>query len=723
MQFNHIVAGLVLLALGNATAASALDLPEVGISYSIEVSMDPATRELSGQETLHWTNPSSTRTIARVPLHLYLNGFSNTASTWMQSAPIRVQGIDKLLKKYPHPWGYSDPVLIRQGDRELAWKPIAPDDANPNDRSLIEVTLEQPVPPGGVLELHIGFDARLPVPMARTGGREVFFVVGQWFPKIAVFEREGMRGATQDHFNAHQFFGKTEFYADYADYDVRIGMPEGWQAFATGEGGAETVQGTTHWHHFRQHAVPDFVWVTGTELVASVATHQPAGAGAPVQITVVVPKGTENQAPRWRKVVEASLDVLGARVGPYPWSTLTLVAPPSWASATGGMEYPTLILGGTGDPMWDRWPFAEARIGELTVAHEFSHQYFAFLLATNEFEEAYMDEGFTEYWGDQIMISMYGEKGGVGKIFDRDIDVLGAEALRLPKSRPFPRPVWARPSFLAGHPGAFTQFYAIPALTMATAARLFGQETVDRVFAAYFQRWKYAHPRFEDYLAVAREVGGDAFADFVAEVYTREKLPDYRVASMKTKRWEHPKGRLVTEQGIITAGAEESDDNALLGLDPRAREVDGKIVMRILDPGFNHAGVVHAGSVERRSVPSREGKKDPDWKAEENVFQRSTVRVEGPGWDHFPTDVEFRFADGRVIDDHWDGRSGYRLYSFLRAAPLSEVRIDPENRNRLDPDRVNNARLRKADKTRSGDWARWLGAVMQLFSEGVNQWL
>ena len=77
-------------------------------------------------------------------------------------------------------------------------------------------------------------EARLPVPFARTGGFADFFVVAQWFPKLGVFETAGVQGSVTDRWNAHQFHGPTEFYADYADYDVRIGVPVGWTVAATG---------------------------------------------------------------------------------------------------------------------------------------------------------------------------------------------------------------------------------------------------------------------------------------------------------------------------------------------------------------------------------------------------------------------------------------------------------------------------------------------------------
>ena len=77
-----------------------------------------------------------------------------------------------------------------------------------------------------------------------------------------------------------------------------------------------------------------------------------------------------------------------------------------------------------------------------------------------------------------------------------------AERLRsvLPEVNTHLPPVWSKPSYLARGYSIGTQFYRRPATTLRTAAALFGQDTMDRVFALYYQRWAFRHPRFEDFL-------------------------------------------------------------------------------------------------------------------------------------------------------------------------------------------------------------------------------
>ena len=256
------------------------------------------------------------------------------------------------------------------------------------------------------------------------------------------------------------------------------------------------------------------------------------------------------------------------------------------------------------------------------------------------------------------------------------------------------------------------------ALTLSTEEGLFGRETVDKVFAAYFERWAFRHPRFEDFLDVAREVGGEGLADFILEAYTQTRQPDYRVDSLNSETWERPRGHVVTPSGLIDPDDEDADP--LAALDPAAREEQGSVLVEVHDPGRSRS---ERGGMWRDTYVPEQGEPDKDWELDEEVFHASSVRIEGPGWDHLPVEVVFRFADGVTLREDWDGHSDYRLYRFVRPAPLSEVRIDPKGINMLDPDPANNARLRQPDEDLPRDWSRWLGGVAQLLLEGMGQWL
>ena len=102
------------------------------------------------------------------------------------------------------------------------------------------------------------------------------------------------------------------------------------------------------------------------------------------------------QAERYLRATMRAIADFGLAYGRYPYRTLTIVDPPEEAIGTAGMEYPTFITAGTLTP-FNSWPLDRVYLPEIVVAHEFAHQYFQGLVASNEFEEAWLDEGITEW--------------------------------------------------------------------------------------------------------------------------------------------------------------------------------------------------------------------------------------------------------------------------------------------------------------------------------------
>ena len=169
---------------------------DLGLSYESNVSFEPESRTIQGTETLRWRNDTS-QTIDSVPIHLYLNAFRSEASTWMREQWLGSSRLDtnEVIELFDDPWGSIDleSVVQAHGDETLdcRYEFIQPDDGNIHDQTLARVTLAQPVPPGQTLELRFKFTSRLPIPFARTGGRDDYFHVGQWFPKIGVYDTQG----------------------------------------------------------------------------------------------------------------------------------------------------------------------------------------------------------------------------------------------------------------------------------------------------------------------------------------------------------------------------------------------------------------------------------------------------------------------------------------------------------------------------------------------------
>ena len=420
----------------------------------------------------------------------------------------RLTAIRRLADLFENPWGYIELDQVTQDGESCQVEFTQPDDGNPLDRSLAEVTVAAPLRPGETLKLSIPFKARVPIPMARTGGRDDYFHVAQWFPKIGVYEPAGVRGRSEGGWAARQFHGPTEFYADFADWEVTLDVPAGDTLLATGEGEEiETQDSTRSRWRFSQRAVHDFAFVAGMGMHVETHPHFPKGGGPEIAITYATPADVSHRVPRMRHVAEKTFDVMGQRVGPYPFSTMTGVEPPFKASGTAGMEYPTLVTGGLGDPIFDLPGLRDAGFNDGVIAHEIIHNYFQGVVANDEQEEPFLDEGFTTYWAQEVSKELRTEASVQPNVFGRLIDrselrelAIGAPADRINEA------VLRRPASLF-YPGTLgTQVYTRTMAIFQTAAALHGQEEVDRIFSTFFRRYRFRHAGQEDFFGVVAEV-------------------------------------------------------------------------------------------------------------------------------------------------------------------------------------------------------------------------
>ena len=482
------------------------------------------------------------------------------------------------------------------------------------------------------------------------------------------------------------------------------------------------MDGNVDWHHYQQKGVIDFAFATGADMEDIVVPHELATGGT-VEIHIFQPKGSAHQVPRWAKAVAASLDTMSSRVMPYPYETVTAVLPPRSGLRTLGMEYPTFFTGGPGGNFWDIDTVSALRLNESVIAHEFAHQYFNGLVATNEFEDAFMDEGMTEYWGIEIMSDTWGESSGGGHLFGRPVNVHSPNLRAKPITANLPA-VWSGPTFLARDYSLGLQVYDRPASTFQTAARLFGQDVVDAIFARYAELWSFKHPRVEDFWAVAEEVAGSKVAALLTEAYLHPPIPDYKVNSVKSTRYEPPRGYVYDKDAPVYVDGDWQGDE-FLGLDPAAYESDEYVLMEILDPGHTRESR-SMGHIERRPIRPRPGTKsevEAGEEVEEVAYYVSEARISGPDWDHLPVSVEFHFSDGTVVVDDWDGKGIYRVYRVVRSAKLDAVVIDPDYKIRLDVVPVNNGLRREAEGEIPQNWSRWLTGFFQLIAEGASSWL
>ncbi|SOD95575.1 M1 family metallopeptidase [Spirosoma fluviale] len=518
-------------------------------NYQIDVTLDPASKKLDGRETLTWRNPSAD-VVRELQFHLYLNAFRNENSTFMRESggQLRGEGMDRNAKE--NPYGSIDIVSMKVRNGEpLAYEFFQPDDQNRDDHTVIRVPLSKPVGPGETIVLDIAFRAKLPKIFARTGFSRDFFLVGQWFPKIGVYEPAGTRYAKTGQWNCHQFHAHSEFYADYGVYDVNITTPKAYWVSATGLYQSEKIHSNgTKTLFYHAEDVVDFAWTASPHFQVINDKWKRPGGGE-VSIELAMQPEHVHQAQRHIDAARSALAYFDKHLGKYPFPNLTIVDPPFHAQGSFGMEYPTFITAGTA---W--FVPAGARFPEIVTVHEFGHQYFMQLLATNEFEEAWLDEGFNQYYEGRIMDETYGPRSS-------QIDLFGFGMGDLESSRDSyvhqDNPAigssfgntWQLPE---GQYGVLT--YSKTATWMRTLEGLVGRRVMDEIMQTYFIRWKFRHPNGQNFIDIVNEIvpkrlGSKYGADmnwFFDQVLYGDNVVDYELASIKNSR---PNGK---QQAVIT---------------------------------------------------------------------------------------------------------------------------------------------------------------------------
>lgn len=466
-------------------------------NYDISVKIDPEKHTLNGKETLVWTN-TSTDYISELQFHLYLNAFKNKNSTFMKESGGQLRG-EMMDAKNKENFGWIDIISMKVRNGEYLTskiKFIQPDDLNENDQTVLSVLLSHPLAPNESLTLDINFKARLPKVFARTGYVGDFYLVGQWFPKIGVYEPAGMRFAKRSAWNCHQFHADSEFYADFGTYRVEMTVPKNFVLAASGVFQDEkTNKDDTKTISYRADDVHDFAWTISPRFEVSERQWKH------VKIKAVMQPEHSGSTERYFQSAIAALEYFQKHLGKYPYEVLTLVDPPIQAAGSSGMEYPTFIT--CGETFWGL-PNG-IRSPEVVTIHEFGHQYFQGMLASNEFEESFLDEGFNQYYEGRIMDATYG-KGSLINLFgfklnDSESPRIAYISMKNIKISEIFRKSWEYPKGTYG-----TLTYMKTATMLQTLENLIGTEVMDEVMHNYFIKWRFKHPSVKDFVAIVNEI-------------------------------------------------------------------------------------------------------------------------------------------------------------------------------------------------------------------------
>jgi hypothetical protein len=491
-------------------------LAERVVAYQIEARFDPGKHTLDATEILTCRNltgqPQDT-----FPFHLYLNAFQPT-STFIKEERRDRPGFE-WKDRYKASEDIKSLEVVGMGDLTSQVKFISPDDGNPDDRTVFQIKLPHPIAPNESVQFKIAFHDQFGQVFARTGYKGDFQMGAQWFPKIGVWWKNA--------WNCHQFHATTEFFADFGTFDVKLTVPENEVVGASGVQVGETKNSDgTKTLTFRGEDIHDFAWTAEPQY--RVVEGYFTGSMGQVKIRLLMQPGHIDQADRHMRIMKETMKRFDEWYGPYPYKQITVVDPLDMRA--GGMEYPTLI---TADTAW--WMPEGLRFVEVVTEHEFGHQYWYAMVATNEFEEAWLDEGINSYTEFKVLDDILGrDKSELDLWGITESDEASERNGYISAADLDPMTRFAYQYVNGSSYGDIT--YDKTGTVLITLEKIIGKETLQRALHTYFTRYRFTHPTGEDFLKTIEEVSGQNLRWYFDQAVYGTNVLDYEILRARSDR-------------------------------------------------------------------------------------------------------------------------------------------------------------------------------------------
>ncbi|MCB0641810.1 MAG: M1 family metallopeptidase [Phaeodactylibacter sp.] len=485
------------------------------VHYDIEVQLDDELHQLAGTMRLSYTNQSP-ETLEQLYFHLWPNAYAQRNSEL--GLQLTRFGDTEFYFARPEDRGGLDTLSFSQEHTTL-------DGNTAIDSEFYAVQLLNPLLPGATAVVDVVFRVRIPKSFSRLGRVGQSYQITQWYPKPAVYDSEGW------HLIPYLDIG--EFYSEFGSFDVRITVPENYWVAATGtlQTSEERTrlegrqQATMEW--LDSNTLPDGTWkqIEKDTFPASATTMKTLRYTAEhvhdfawfadkrfwvLKDTLELGERsvdcwaffTQAEANLWHKApfyLKRALRFYSEEVGAYPYPQATAVQSPF--SKGGGMEYPMITLLGL------EWTAASL---DETITHEVGHNWFYGILASNEREYAWMDEGMNSFYEKKYMDRYYdfSELWVIPKLFRSKSPVREWEFSYLYKARRHSDQAAQTPANDFTYLNYWLGAYEKPAWAMTMLEEWMGTAAFKAMMQGYYQAWRFRHPGPDDFLQFAENWTG-----------------------------------------------------------------------------------------------------------------------------------------------------------------------------------------------------------------------
>jgi len=478
--------------------------------YRINVQLNDTANTLDGNVQIHYIN-NSPDTLHFLWMHLWPNAYKNDQTAYAEQSLL--EGSTDFYFSKARQKGYINQLQFTANGMHAMLED------HPKYIDVAKLVLQRPLLPGMELNISTPFHVQLPALFSRSGHMGQFYAIAQWFPKVAMYDEAG--------WHPMPYLSAGEYYSNFGNYDVSITLPDNYVVAATGtlhndeeiswmkKRKSPVAENTPTKKtaplnkkatpkfptpassrkmktlHYTAENVVDFVWSADKRFIVKYDTSL-IGSNAIHVWNFILPEDEK----RWSKSMlfsKRALKFYSNQLGNYPYPQVTVVASPG--SEADGMEYPmlTMLNEQTGDE----------KLLDIIITHEIGHNWLQAVLATNERDNGWMDEGMNTYFEDKYTVANYPAPKPNSK-FPEDLTFTLLDFLYESK-QDAPMQVSADavlPTVL------YPAIYQKTGKWMELLEQQIGKEKMDALMKQYFQQWKFKHPQPADFQALASTVSG-----------------------------------------------------------------------------------------------------------------------------------------------------------------------------------------------------------------------
>ncbi len=485
------------------------------VNYRIELRLDDQQHKLRGFIEIDYTN-NSPDTLRLLYIHLWPNAYKNPRTAMARQM---IENGDRKFYFAPKTErGSIDSLDFQIDGQAVNWKFYA------DQPDIAKLELPQPLAPGASMQLKTPMRIKIPASVSRLGHVEQSYQMTQWYPKPAVYDREG--------WHPMPYLDQGEFYSEFGTFDVKITLPQNYYVAATGvlqneeeqdfiekriqfskqqdfdelayeEQAFPASDSSFKTLHYKAEKVHDFAWFADKRFyILKEATTLESGQEVDCYVYF-----TNEEANLWKKAAtytRRSVEYYSKIVGEYPYPHATAVQ--SALSAGGGMEYPMITVIGLS---------YNARALDNVITHEVGHNWFYGILASNERTDAWMDEGFNSYVESRYMNEYYNYQDRTNYL-----SYLLQARQRVDQASQTSSEQLTNFNYFLGA-------YSKPTMIFRYLESYLGTAKMDQILQQYYHAWQFKHPRPIDVKRIFEEESGEDLDWIFQDLLSTNKQLDY----------------------------------------------------------------------------------------------------------------------------------------------------------------------------------------------------